>query len=436
MFVKKSHHTEVEVAIRTSLNAYADENDGAIDSVTALRNSFILWSIKTNSLIENLSIGIGEKVVTGLAMAHLPEWFGRMYADADVPPWCVEITQVHRMPYQSQVESVSQSNSFSCCCNLLKAVALICFDTQPDNRLLTIWRKNSELVFKRLTVSQLDFAFPLPVLSAVSDLSLLERKAVLFTLLLDGTPGRLLVELPLKWQLVFSSMVYWVRHSHCRIKSYHLDGLMASLIHLSIMEPRIGRIRTLKKLENKINAASTKDDAELSYYLQVAKRTFKLQEADDRMLASDINYDRDVVHVLAEFQAILYMAQTLQRVLDVTDLPSPSASSFYNGTFIHQAVCHFKGHNRLVLAEKLYGPEATSSLFRTFRSYTEMVIELAPPSLMDWSPHGPNRPRKKRNKKPQSSVVADSSPTPSASEVDSTEEIDLIGNRFHLLNVA
>ena len=36
MFVKKIHHTEVEVAIRTSLSAYEDENDGSIDSTSSL----------------------------------------------------------------------------------------------------------------------------------------------------------------------------------------------------------------------------------------------------------------------------------------------------------------------------------------------------------------------------------------------------------------
>jgi hypothetical protein len=36
MFVKKIHHIEVEVAIRTSLNAYEDENNGEMNSVDDL----------------------------------------------------------------------------------------------------------------------------------------------------------------------------------------------------------------------------------------------------------------------------------------------------------------------------------------------------------------------------------------------------------------
>ena len=36
MFVKKIHHIEVEVAIRTSLNAYEDENNGEMNSVADL----------------------------------------------------------------------------------------------------------------------------------------------------------------------------------------------------------------------------------------------------------------------------------------------------------------------------------------------------------------------------------------------------------------
>ena len=36
MFVKKVHHIEVELAIRTSLNAYEDENNGEMNSTSDL----------------------------------------------------------------------------------------------------------------------------------------------------------------------------------------------------------------------------------------------------------------------------------------------------------------------------------------------------------------------------------------------------------------
>lgn len=407
--IKKVHHTEVEVAIRTSLNAYADENDGSLDSVSALV----------------------EKIVAGLGENGLPEWFGRLYAGADVPQWSVEIAVSHRMPYQSQVESVRLSNSFSCCSNLLKAVALVCWDDQADNKLTTIWRKNSELVFKRLTVTRMDFETPIPSLSTAGSMTQLEKQAVLFHLLLDGSPGRLLTELPPQWQLAFASMVHWVRHSHCHVKTYHLDGLVAGLIHLSMVEPKIGRIRSLKRLEN---LASGKEKGDpLLEYIRAGKNTFKFQQADERMLSHDINYDRETVHVLAEFQATFYMAQSLSQVLD-TGLSSASPSSFFNGTFIYQAASHFKGYDRLVLAEKLYG--AGSELFRTFQHYTELVCELAPPSLTDWTARGPNKPRKKRNKKPKEEEAAVSSSSSSNSEDETVIDADLLDNRFNLLAVA
>lgn len=40
MFVKKIYHIEVEVAIRTSLNAYKDENNGHMNSVIDLSIEF------------------------------------------------------------------------------------------------------------------------------------------------------------------------------------------------------------------------------------------------------------------------------------------------------------------------------------------------------------------------------------------------------------
>ena len=362
----------------------------------------------------------------------LPEWFDRLYAAGDIPPWCVEIALSHRMPYQSQVESVRLSNSFSCCSNLLKAVALVCWDSQTDNKLMTIWRKNSELVFKRLTASRMDFETPIPSLSAAGSMTQMEKQAVLFHLLLDGNPGRLLTELPSQWQLVFASMVHWVRHSHCRVKTFHLDGLVACLIHLSAVEPRTGRIRSLKRLEN-LASGKEKGDPVLEY-IRVAKNTFKFQQADERMLSHDINYDRDTVHVLAEFQATFYMAHTLSRVLDC-GLNCVTPSGFYNGTFIYQAASLFKGYDRTILSEKLYG--TSPSLLQTFQHYTGLVSELAPPSLSDWTAHGPNKPRKKRTKKPQKESAAIHSGTNSScsSENETTIDVELIGNRFNLLSV-
>ncbi|XP_057366157.1 protein asteroid homolog 1-like [Daphnia carinata] len=406
MFVKKIHHIEVEVAIRTSLNAYEDENNGQMNSVIDLRG----------------------KVVTSLMQEGLPEWFCNLYADADIPPWVLEVMLSHKMPYQSQVEAVGSSNSFCCCSDLLKAIALIFWDSQIDCQLRTLWRKNSELVFKNLTISRLDFLVTLPGLSSVGAMTLQERQELLFDTILEKNIGRVL-ELPTKWQLVFATVIHWIRHSHCRVRSYHVDGLVVGLIYLSMVEPRIGRVRSLKRLENNSNKA--KDDSSVDY-VNMAKNTFKLQEIAARMLSHDINFDRDIVHVLAEFQATFYFVHTLNRVLD-SGLPCASPSDFYWGTFIYNAVCLFKGYDRLSLAEKLFSG-TTSVLFKTFQQYTEIVYELAPSNLMNWVPHGPNKP-KKRTKKPKEKPTT-TEQTSSSSEEDSTvndNDVELVGNRFKLL---
>lgn len=54
MFVKKIHHIEVEMAIRTSLDAYADETNGEINSVSDLskKRSFAQFQ----NYIDNSSI--------------------------------------------------------------------------------------------------------------------------------------------------------------------------------------------------------------------------------------------------------------------------------------------------------------------------------------------------------------------------------------------
>lgn len=359
----------------------------------------------------------------------LPEWFSRLYVDSFIPPWVLEVIICHKMPYQSQVESVSLSNSFYCCLNILKAIALICWDSQANNKLVTLWRKNSELIFKRLTLSRLDFTLSLPELSAVGSMTVEAKQKLLLDIILDQSIGRVL-ELPSKWQLVFAAIVYWIRHSHCRIRSYHVDGLIVCLIHLSIVEPRIGRIRSLKRLEN-IASTKAKDDPIMDY-VNTVKNTLKFQDVPARMLSHDINYDREVVHVMAEFQATFYFAYALHQTLDC-QLPCVSPSEFYWGTFIYNAACLFKGYDRLVLGGKLFGG-SESTLFQTFQNYTEIIYELAPSNLMNWRPHGPCKPRKRTKKRTGKSKENQnhSSSNENESAADDSD-VELIGNRFNLL---
>jgi hypothetical protein len=360
----------------------------------------------------------------------LPEWWCKLYTDSNIPPWVVEVMMSHRMPYQSQVESVRYSNSFCCCLDLLKAIALICWDNQIDNRLSTLWRKNSELVFKKLTLSRMDFTVTLPGLSSVGTMKPHEKQQLLFDIILEQNVGRL-KELPSKWQIVFATIIHWIRHSHCRVRSYHVDGLIVGLIYLSMIEPRVGRIRSLKRLDN--NASKAKDDSMVDY-VTAARNTFKFQEIAARMLSHDINYDRDIVHLLAEFQATFYFAHTLHRVLD-SGLSCASPSDFYWGTFIYNAACLFKGYDRLVLAEKLFGG-TTSLLFTTFQHYTDIVYELAPAHLANWTPHGPNKPRKRTRKRKDKSTTAENNSSSSGEEsAASDNDVELIGNRFNLLTV-
>jgi len=284
-----------------------------------------------------------------------------------------------------------------------------------------------------MTVSQSNFTVQLPMLSSLESMRQLEKQKLFFDIVLDQNPGRLMEFTP-KWQLVFASLVHWVRNSHCRVRSYHLDGLIVGLIHLTIVEPRIGKVRSLKRLDNIANSKE-KDDPCMDF-VKAARNTFKFQEVDQKMISHDVNYDRDAVHALAEFQATLYFATALSTLLGI-ELPYVSPSEFYCGTFINNAISIFKGYDRLVLAEKLYGGSDTF-LFRTFQSYTELIYELAPSTLMDWVPHGPNKPRK-RNKKRKNAkakeVEKSSSDTDNVNE-DEDDDLDLMSNRFNLLTVA
>lgn len=358
----------------------------------------------------------------------LPEWFNLLYASADIPPWVLDIIVCRKMPYQSQVESVQLSNSFSCCSNLLEAVTLVCWNLTTDHKLNTLWRRKNELVFKKLAVSPVHFSTPLPKLSEIESLSIQERQKRLFDIVLDQNLGRLF-ELPSKWHLVFATIIHWVRKSHSHVRSYHVDGLIVGLIYLTIVEPRIGRIRSLKRLENV--AAKRAKDGPMTDYVHTVRSTLKFQDIPERMLSHDTNYDRDMVHVFSEFQATFYFVHTLHYVLD-TRLPCASPSDFFWATFIYNAASHFRGYDRIALAEKLFGG-SNSSLFHVFQEYTSIVFELAPAELLNWKPGGPNKPRKRTKKRVKPASEKINSSESSDEEDENDNDLEIVGNRFNLL---
>ena len=272
----------------------------------------------------------------------------------------------------------------------------------------------------------------LPRLNELSSLGHDKKEQLLFALLLGDNAGDVL-NLPAKWRLVFASMIHWVRNSASGVKSYHIDALIMSIIHLSIIEPKTGRFRTLKRLENIIKARQ-KDDPQMPYYLAL-KNTIKLTDIDERMLSHDINYDRDVVHTLNEFQATYYYALTLCQVVDTELQCSYPPSTFFNGTYIHQAASLLKGQSdRVKLMQRLYCG-AESVLYKQFESYCQLVYALVPPGVMEWLPKGPNRPRKRTGRKKKNKVEEAYSSDPSDSESGLEELVDLMDNRFNLLSL-
>lgn len=293
--------------------------------------------------------------------------------------------------------------------------------------------KGSELLLKRVNITADNFQLVLPRLNELSSLGCDEKEQLIYAILLGDNAGDI-PNLPSKWKLVFASVIHWVRHSTCNVKSYHIDALIMSIIHLSMIEPKIGRIRNLKRLES-IVKTKQKDDPLMPYYTAM-KNTIKLNDVDDRMLSHDINYDRDVVHTLNEFQATYYYALTLCQVVDTELQCAVPPSAFFNGTFIHQAVSLLKGHpDRIKLTQRLYGGAATV-LYQQFESYCQLVYALIPSDVMEWLPKGPNRPRKRSSRKKKKDNVVEVHSSDTSDQESGLEEIvDLIDNRFNLLSL-
>lgn len=165
----------------------------------------------------------------------------------------------------------------------------------------------SQLVFKKVVVDTSVMTLPLPKLPAVSVMEPAQRLALLLDVLVGADGDRLNRELPRRWLMVGAAIAYWARHSLVGVRSYHIDALVCTLLHLSVVEPYVGRIRSLKRLETA--RQKRVGDATALAYLTAVKSTFQFYNVDERMRTHDIAYDRDMVHTFGEFQAVLTFSQ-------------------------------------------------------------------------------------------------------------------------------
>ena len=362
-----------------------------------------------------------------------PDWFANAYCRSEIQSWVVELMFCRRMPFHSQVESPQMTYTFMCPRDILKAICLVCLPSDGFDSILALSRKQSQLVFKRITVSPDDYSFLLPKLPGVIILSVQDRQQLFFDVILDKNPGKV-SDLPEKWCLVLSAIIYWTRRSFCSVRTFHVDALVCSLIHLSVVEPHVGRFRSLKRLEN-VRKTKSADDPTLDYLTEV-KNTFPFNEVNERMMTHDIAYDRDLVHTFSEFQAVLYFTAVFSSVL-ATELEAPNPAIFFNGTFLYHAAVEFRNNrDRLKVAERIYGPN--SSLFQLFRQFTDVVLDASPASLGDWTSHnGTSRKRNKKSKEKVEQVIEESSSSDEIS-ADEDEAIDddlLMSNRFRMLKL-
>ena len=190
--VKKEDRTRVEVAIRTSLKAYEDENTNSQMTPQSLTDKITAWL---------------------MTEAHLPEHFAFEYSRGRLCSWTLQLLMDRQLVYQSQIESSYLPSSFQCCRPLLKALMTILIPG-PKSRIKILCRQESKLVHRSVTANATNHP-ALPKLSSVTLPAPTEVQQGLLELLVGvENVGSLQAAVPGPLVLLVAIIAFWTRYGH------------------------------------------------------------------------------------------------------------------------------------------------------------------------------------------------------------------------------
>ena len=170
-------------------------------------------------------------------------------------------------------------------------------------------------------------------------------------------------------------------------------------------------------------------DMELSsvilYYLLVKHENivdsifFKLKEVK-------AVYDKETVHSLGNFQALLYFATVFNAILNPKDPPILDMKN-WNGTNIYRFIHTYGPESVKELVRNEYGNEVSNDFDRLYNQFAKSTI----PKIRKEK----KRQIRKRQSKPLITKVIEDNISRETSEVESEDDDHLIDNRFRLLTL-
>ncbi|XP_065225993.1 protein asteroid [Planococcus citri] len=323
-------------------------------------------SINTSNVLDSSTISTNPTPTI-----NLPEWVVRKFRLGLLSPTVMNIHTFKRIIIQSQSEDYHSPPSHLIITPILQIIIAIVLGKKGSCEVKCHARLRSTVagIYKLTPVFSFDCDLEVPSLEEVANLSDTDKQTILLKCLnIDEN----LSCFPNEWKIFMIAVFYWLKNSS-NLNQTHIRSVILSLIYLSIIDKKIGSVRTQQEL-NRLNNVEKKKKTEAANeplndseqrtetentpcfdYLNnsqlidiseivnlvsgkdcitAANALLHYHHLDSSLMQNRKNFNTKLVHCYAQLQHCLQAVGLLNAVLDFPFAPCMVHNAF-SGTFLY-----------------------------------------------------------------------------------------------------
>lgn len=385
------------------------QDDGLDDSESHGSDSEEEISSANENVDGDLSFNNDEK------NSDIPTIFLEKFRKCLYPPSFMDILVQNKYYCIPQVENDTLDYSHSISSEILSAIQMI-LRNSGDN-LRCVARSNNAHV-KSVLLPSCDIS--MPSLTEIQDLNASSRKHLFLQVLKidDNLIKNCLNFFPQSWHLFIITIKYLVDKSVITLPIVY--ALIICKIFLGYVNKHVGPCNSRKALEKKLslfpNIIKSDKDTNNSIMFTLIdaleninksdsficlKKFFSYFHLDIKLKSNYRLYDKNIVHLMAQFQSCLLHLKYLNTLLNFP-FSNFIMSDLFNGTFVYNLSSNFMKRSNLDDYMKLLLQDSPT-IFNSF----ELVIEKLKENLHNAPYNAPSKRRKKKKKQKKVDVSDD-----------------------------
>lgn len=287
---------------------------------------------------------------------YVPNWFIEKYRTGRLPSAFINLITKQTHLFQPQMGSIQLESNHSYTIPIIQVLFGLLTSPKKYHSFSVLGRSFTQITHsKEVPIYSID-GIDFPPLEKLPELPQNTKSRIFYSAL--GIPPdhvQLIQDnIPKEWELIILSIVYWCNKANAagdlNVSIIHIQSLIMCVIYLKVVEPSLDAppkefvpdecnqvVNEAIDLDiNSLIEALTFDD--VISFSDIFATIFHL---DSKLVSNPKNYRAIEVHQFGTFQSIFRHIRYLCQLLD-EPCYVPSASEFYNGTFIYNLCVNLK----------------------------------------------------------------------------------------------